>query len=81
MVVFFKVRKRIFNKRIWHFWLRNFKRMKDCPNCQLVLSLDNARQNIEAWRQEYNMFRLHSSLAGYPPNELYQIVEKNNRNL
>jgi putative transposase len=33
-----------------------------CLNTNWFLSLDDARQKVEAWRREYNEFRPHSSL-------------------
>lgn len=41
----------------------------ECLNVNWFLSLDDARQKIECWRQEYNTFRPHSSLAGLTPEE------------
>ena len=34
------------------------------------LSLEDAREKIECWRQEYNNFRPHSSLGGMTPEEV-----------
>ena len=41
----------------------------ECLNLHWFLSLEDARNKIEAWRQEYNAFRPHSSLGDIPPNE------------
>ena len=45
----------------------------ECLNLHWFLSLEDARQKIESWRQDYNSFRPHSSLDGLTPN---QFVEK-----
>lgn len=41
----------------------------ECLNLHWFLSLDDAREKIEAWRREYNSFRPHSSLDGLTPDE------------
>ena len=41
----------------------------ECLNAHWFLSLDDARQKIESWRQDYNHFRPHSSLGEVPPSE------------
>ncbi len=41
----------------------------ECLNTNWFLSLEDAREKIEAWRQEYNHFRPHSSLGDKTPNE------------
>jgi putative transposase len=41
----------------------------ECLNLNWFFSLDDARGKIEAWRQEYNAFRPHSSLGGLTPDE------------
>jgi putative transposase len=40
----------------------------ECLNMHWFLSLDDARQKIEAWRVDYNEYRPHSSLGYLPPN-------------
>jgi putative transposase len=42
----------------------------ECLNVHWFLSLQDAREKIEAWRQEYNCFRPHSSLGDLAPQEL-----------
>jgi len=42
----------------------------ECLNAHWFLSLDDAREKIEHWRQEYNSFRPHSSLDGLTPDEV-----------
>lgn len=41
----------------------------ECLNVNWFLSLDDARQKIEAWRQEYNYFRPHTALGNLTPIE------------
>ncbi len=41
----------------------------ECLNEHWFLTLDDARQMIEAWRQAYNECRPHSSLGNVPPAE------------
>ena len=41
----------------------------ECLNTNWFLSLEDASEKIEAWRQEYNHFRPHSSLGDKTPNE------------
>ena len=42
----------------------------ECLNAHWFLSLEDAREKIEHWRQEYNTFRPHSSLGGLTPDEV-----------
>jgi putative transposase len=41
----------------------------ECLNVNWFLSLDDAKEKIEAWRKEYNEFHPHSSLANLTPKE------------
>jgi putative transposase len=41
----------------------------ECLNCHWFLSLDDAREKIEAWRVDYNEFRPHSSLENLTPSQ------------
>lgn len=41
----------------------------ECLNTNWFLSLEDAREKINAWRQEYNCFRPHSSLGDKTPEE------------
>lgn len=41
----------------------------ECLNTHWFLSLDDAREKIESWRQDYNCFRTHSSLGDVTPSE------------
>ena len=42
---------------------------KDCPNQNWFYTLEEAREEIEKWRQDYNDYRPHSSLADLSPSE------------
>jgi putative transposase len=45
-------------------------RLRDeCLNVNQFVSLDDAREKIEAWRQDYNRVRLHCSLRNLTPHE------------
>ena len=39
----------------------------ECLNTSWFMSLDDAREKIESWRQDYNHFRPHSSLGDVTP--------------
>lgn len=39
----------------------------ECLNAHWFLSLEDAREKIEAWRREYNAFRPHSNLGDLTP--------------
>jgi len=41
----------------------------ECLNTTWFLSLEDAQHKMEAWRQEYNEFRPHSSLGNMTPGE------------
>ena len=41
----------------------------ECLNVNWFLSLDDAKEKIDAFREDYNGFRPHSSLCGLTPNE------------
>ena len=49
----------------------------ECLNVNWFLSLEDAQEKVEAWRQEYNCFRPHSSLGDLTPEEA---IEKLNLN-
>jgi putative transposase len=43
-------------------------RLRDeCLNVQVFFTLPDVRQKLEAWRQDYNQVRPHSSLHDHPP--------------
>lgn len=46
----------------------------ECLNTHWFLSLQDAREKIESWRQEYNDFRPHSALANLPPRQFAKQV-------
>jgi len=48
----------------------------ECLKTHWFLSLEDAREKIEHWRQEYNNFRPHSSLGGLTPDEVGKGKEK-----
>lgn len=41
----------------------------ECLNLHWFLSLEDAREKIEAWRREYNAYRPHQSLDGLTPDQ------------
>lgn len=41
----------------------------ECLNAHWFLSLEDASQKIESWRQDYNHFRTHSAIGDIPPAE------------
>ena len=48
-------------------------RLRDeCLNVTQFTSMDDARRKIEAWRQDYNHTRPHSSLRNLTPHEFAQ---------
>lgn len=47
----------------------NSRLREECLNQHVFLSLDDARQKIETWRQDYNEVRPHSSLGNLTPIE------------
>jgi len=47
----------------------------ECLNTNWFLSLEDAREKIEAWRRDYNEWRPHSSLDNLTPN---QYLEEHN---
>jgi putative transposase len=42
----------------------------ECLSTNWFLSLEDAKEKIEAFRQDYNNFRPHSSLSGLTPNQV-----------
>ena len=47
----------------------------ECLNVNWFMSLEDARQKIENWRQDYNEFRPDSSLADTPPAVFAKEIE------
>ncbi len=50
----------------------------ECLNVNWFMSLDDAKNKIENWRQDYNYFRPHSSLSDTPPALFAKQFEKIN---
>ena len=50
----------------------NGKLRDECLNENVFVSLQEAKKLVEAWRNEYNERRPHSSLGGKTPNEVAQ---------
>jgi putative transposase len=48
-------------------WVGSFR--DKCLNIHLFLSLEDAREKIKTWREEYNHFRPHSALGATPPGQ------------
>jgi putative transposase len=46
----------------------------ECLNVHWFLSLTDAQEKVEHWRQEYNSFRPHSSLQNLMPDEVVSAV-------
>jgi len=42
----------------------------ECLNVNWFLSLDDAKEKIEAFKDDYNGFRPHSALRGLTPNQV-----------
>jgi len=53
--------------------------MDECLNVNWFLSLEDAQEKIEAWRQEYNQFRPHSSIGYKTPEEVHNDEDTNGR--
>jgi putative transposase len=49
----------------------------ECLNAHWFLSLEDARQKIEAWRNDYNEYRPHSSLSNKTPAEFAKLYNMN----
>ncbi len=48
---------------------------QECLNENWFLSLDDAREKVEEWRQDYNKERPHGSLGNLAPSE-YQVAQE-----
>ena len=57
------------------FFNRSFR--DECLNVNWFLSLEDAQEKIELWRQEYNRFRPHSSLNDLTPHEVHEEYQNN----
>jgi len=49
----------------------------ECLNVNWFLSLDDAQEKFDIWREDYNSFRPHSSLGDISPNEYIKMNENN----
>jgi putative transposase len=47
----------------------------ECLNAHWFLSLADAAEKIETWRQEYNSFRPHSSLNNMTPDQVIELYQ------
>lgn len=56
----------------------NGKLRDECLNENIFVNLQEAKRLVEAWREEYNEQRPHSSLNGRTPDEVAQEEEKLN---
>jgi len=56
----------------------NSRFRQECLNEHWFISLDDARQKIEAWRIQYNSDRPHSALEYRTPEEFIQDLEQRN---
>ena len=46
----------------------------ECLNSHWFMSLEDAKQKIEAWRWEYNLIRLHYALGFMTPSEFAEAI-------
>ena len=49
----------------------------ECLNVNWFLSLEDAPQKLDVWREDYNSYRPHSSLGNLTPNEFIINSQKN----
>jgi putative transposase len=56
----------------------NSRLREECLNEHVFVSLDDARRKIEAWRQDYNQVRPHSSLGHLTPDEFSRTTINHN---
>jgi len=47
----------------------------ECLNVNWFLSLEDVKEKIETWREDYNKFRPHSSLGDLNPRQFAEQVE------
>jgi transposase InsO family protein len=52
---------------------------QECLNEHWLLSLDDAKEKVEAWRRDYNEERPHSALGNVTPEEYAAQVEPQRR--
>ncbi|WP_411189060.1 integrase core domain-containing protein [Paraburkholderia sp. B3] len=51
----------------------NGRLREECLNQHAFVSIDDARQRIEAWRIDYNLVRPHSALGQLAPDQFRQL--------
>ena len=54
----------------------NSQLRKECLNQHWFLSLNDAKEKIEAWRIDYNEVRPHGSLGNHAPREFARLGQK-----
>lgn len=54
----------------------NGRLRQECLNESWFLSLEDAREKVESWRQHYNVERPHGSLGNMAPSEYALVTEK-----
>lgn len=54
----------------------NSRFRQECLNQSWFLSLEDARQKVEAWRIDYNRVRPHSAIGNVPPMEFARAVNQ-----
>ncbi len=54
---------RVNHKRVERLW------RQECLNAHWFLSIPDAREKIDAWKEDYNTNRPHSSLGNMTPRE------------
>jgi putative transposase len=59
-----------------HMESSNGRLRDECLNVNQFVSMEDARRKIEAWRQNYNHARPHSSLRNLTPGEFAQQVQQ-----
>lgn len=67
-------------KPVENMYMESFNgRLRDeCLNVHWFMSLEHARQEVEAWRIDYNTERPHSSLDNMTPEEFIKELEEKN---
>jgi putative transposase len=53
----------------------NGRLREECVNENWFLSLEDAREKVEAWREEYNRRRPHGALGNLSPEEFTKVKE------
>ncbi|WP_143298985.1 integrase core domain-containing protein, partial [Candidatus Protochlamydia sp. W-9] len=57
----------------------NGKLRDECLNENWFLNVKDARSTIEKWREDYNEYRLHTSLKGLSPKQFIRSLSENNK--